>query len=196
MRATGRWHALGGQCYGSRMTAPWRRAALLVLLCAGCTRSGGTVELLAPFSDDSVVGQLTASWHETGNVRAESASEPGAREVAFRVDALNRLSDPLYLRLRDFRLTAGDGTSARSAATIECALAPGSTPAVLSGTLWMPSTERATIRGFRLDHFALPLSERGRAFYREFLLQQGREAAAIDAELAVSTAAPVCHSAQ
>jgi len=191
-----RWHAPAGRCYGSRMTAPWRRAALLVLLCAGCARSGGSVELLAPFSDDSVVGQLTASWHETGNVRAESAGEPGAREVAFRVDALNRLSDPLYLRLGDFRLTAADGTSAASAATIACALAPGATPAVLSGTLWMPAVEGAAIRGFRLDHFALPLSRLGRAFYREFLLQQGREAAAIDAEMAAYGAAPGCHSAQ
>jgi len=39
----------------------------------------------------------------------------------------------------------------------------------------------------------VPLSERGRAFYREFLLRQRPDAAAqIDAELAAYASAPPC----
>jgi hypothetical protein len=187
-----------GRCYGSRMTVVgWLRMAPLVLLCAGCTRSQGTIELLAPFSDDTVVGQITASWHAVGDARGGEAAGADVREVAFHIDATNRLSEPLYLRLRDFRLVAGDGTAAASSATAGCALPPGTTPGVLSGTLSMPAAQASSIRGFRLDHFALPLSERGRAFYREFLLEQRPDqAAAIDTELAVYVSAPACRAAE
>jgi hypothetical protein len=178
------------------MVVRWRGLALVLLTCAACSRSGGTLELLAPFSDDTVVGQVTASWRATGQARAD-AGGAAEREVAFRIDAVNRLSDRLYVRLRGFRLIAGDGTASSSALIAECTLAPGTTPAVLRGTLWMPAAEVSALRGFQLDHFALPLSERGRAFYREFLLQQRPDrAAAIDAELTAYAAAPACRTAQ
>jgi len=174
--------------------ARWLGMAPLVLLCASCTRSEGTVELLAPFSDDTVVGQITASWRDVGDGRGGGAAGAGEREVTFRIDATNRLAEPLYVRLRDFRLVAADGTAATSTASADCALAPGATPAVLSGTLSLPA-QAGAIRGFRLDHFALPLSERGRAFYREFLLEQRPgQAAAIDAELAAYAATPACRA--
>jgi len=167
---------------------------VLVLAAAGCTRSHGTVELMAPFSDDTVVGELTAAWHDAGEWRLANGPDTPQRKVVFRIDAVNRLSDRLYLRLRDFRLLAG-GEAIDSAATAECTLAPGTTEGVVAGTLWVPAGLAQRIGGFQIDRFAVPLSERGRAFYREFLLlQRPGAAAAIDAELAAYAAAPPCQS--
>jgi len=182
----------------ARMTAA-RRCAWLVatlLACAGCTRSSGSVELLAAFSDDSVVGQLTARWDESGEERAGATPDGRDCKMTFHVDALNRLSDRLYLRLRDFRLIGRDGTHGAGEAGVECALAPGTTDRVLAGVSWVPCNEAGAIRGFRVDHFAVPLSERGQSFYREFLRRQRpTDSAAIDAEIAAFAAAPTCRGA-
>jgi hypothetical protein len=180
------------------MTAARRRAWLVatLLACAGCSRASGSVDLLAAFSDDTVVGQLTARWDESGEERAGATPDGRDCKVAFHVDALNRLSDRLYLRLRDFHLIGRDGTHGAGEVGIECALAPGTTHGVLAGVDWVPCNATSAIRGFRVDHFAVPLSERGQSFYREFLLRQRpADAAAIDAEIAAFAAAPTCRGA-
>ena len=169
-------------------------ALALLLAAAGCARSHGTVELMAPFSDDTVVGELTATWSDTGEWRLPAAADNPQRKVRFRVDAVNHLSAGLYLRLRDFRLLAR-GEVIDTAATVECTLAPGTTAGVISGALWVPASLAQRIGGFQIDRFAVPLSERGRAFYREFLLLQRPGAGlAIDTELAAYAAAPPCKS--
>jgi hypothetical protein len=177
------------------MTFRWWGLALL-LAGAGCTRSHGTVELMAPFSDDTVVGALTATWRDAGEWRLAGGPDTPERKVLFRVDAVNRLSDRLYVRLRDFRLLAR-GEAIDTAASAECTLAAGATDGVLAGALWVPASLAQRIGGFQIDRFAVPLSERGRAFYREFLLlQRPGAAAAIDTELAAYASAPPCTSTQ
>jgi hypothetical protein len=167
----------------------------LALGCAACSRSSGSMELLAPFSDDTVVGRITARWTDSGQTRG---GDPAAaeRRLTFRVDAVNRLSDRLYLRLRHFRLLAADGPREDAEASVECTLAPGATPGVLSGGVWIAAGQATAVRGFHVDYLSVPLSERGRAFYREFLLRQRPNAVpAIDAELAAEAAAPPCRAA-
>ena len=145
---------------------------------------------MAAFSDDTVVGELTASWQDGGEER--QSGEVKERRLSYRVDAHNRLSDAVYVRLHEFRLLGRDGAVAIDA-TVECALPPGSTSGLLHGSMWLPSSQVAGIRGMRVDQFAVPLSQLGRAFYREFLLQQrSDDAAAIDAEIAAYMAAPRC----
>ena len=152
------------------------------------------MELLAAFSDDTVVGEIDARWTDSGD-RRDVATGAAEHKLTFRVDVVNRLADPLYLRLRHFRLLLADGPREDSTAEVECALAPGTTPAVLSGAIWVTGEAAAAVRGFQVDALAVPLSERGRAFYREFLLgQRPGAAAAIDAELAAEAAAAPCRS--
>lgn len=178
------------------MTARWWALVLLLLAGSGCARSAATVELIAAFSDDTVVGELSATWGDTGEERAGAGPNSLERKLIFRVDAVNRLSDPLYLRLRDFRLISREGALGAPAA-IGCTLAPGATPGVLAGAIWVPARDAQGIRGFEVGRFAVPLSQRGRAFYREFLLRQRPEAAAaIDGELAAYVAAAPCRTAE
>lgn len=157
---------------------------------AGCARSSDTIDLMAAFSDDTIVGELTASWHDGGEER--QSGDVKERRLAYRVDAHNRLSDPVYLRLRRFRLLGGDGP-VPIGDTVECALQPGTTAGLLDGSVWVPVPQATAIRRMRVEQFAVPLSERGRAFYRQFLLQQRPDdAVAIDAEIAAYMAAPRC----
>jgi hypothetical protein len=168
----------------------WLVLALLPL--AACARSSGTAELKAAFSDDTVVGALEASWQKDGEAREGNGP---AHRLAFRVDATNRLSAPVYLRLREFRLLGPWGKVGAGGA-IDCALAPGTTVGVMRGTVWLPAAQAGSVRGFEVDRFVLPLSERGRAFYREFLLRQRPgDAAEIDAEIGRYAAAPPCRPA-
>ena len=168
----------------------WLGAALFV---CGCARSGGTVDLMPPFSDDTVVGQLSVRWTDSGETRATGGADGTRRRVEFRIQAENLLSDRLYLRIRELRLIARDGTAVTGDADAACALAPRATAVILTGSVWVPSADANAIRGFRVDPLAVPLSERGRAFYREFLLRQRPDAAAqIDAELAAYASAPPC----
>ena len=175
-----------------------RWVALLVLLAAaGCKRSSGSIDLMPPFSDDTVVGQLTATWVDTGRERTSDTQGSRQHQVSVRIDARNRLSDPLYIRLRNLRLIATGGPVAAPEATAACTLAPGITTGVVKGRVWLPASEADSVRSFEIDHVAVPLSERGRAFYREFLLRQRpNDAAAIDAELAAFAAAPACVTAE
>ncbi len=178
------------------MTASWRALALVLLAGAGCARSESSVELMAPFSDDTKVGQLTARWMASGEERTNAGVTE--RAVIVRIDAVNRLADRLYLRLRGLRLLGPSGPLPAGAAGVGCTLAPGLTRAVLSGRVWVAAAEANAIRGVHVEHFAVPLSERGRAFYREFLLRQrpAATAAAVDAELDAYAAAPPCHAAE
>ena len=110
--------------------------------------------------------------------------------MALRIDVHNRLAGPFYLRLRGVHLV---GVDAALAADAECSVSPGTTTGVVEGAVWVPATQMPAVRGVHVDAFAVPLSERGRAFYREFLLRQRPgDAAAIDAELAAYAAAPPC----
>jgi hypothetical protein len=188
MSATPTWQAAPRRCYSAAMLARW---CLLVLLlgCLGCSRAEQTIGLKAAFSDETVVGELRPIWTASG----EERDSPTGRErrMTLRVDAVNRLSDPVYLRLSNLRLSAGKGPIAPSTATA-CTLPPGRTEKIVQIDAWVPvgADEHPTIA---VDYLAVPLSERGRAFYREFLLQQRpSDAAAIDAEIATYAAAPPC----
>jgi hypothetical protein len=156
---------------------------LLLLISTGCARSGETLPLVAAFSDDSIIGQLDVHWAATG----------AAGEITVQVDVVNRLSEPMYVRVRDLVLV-GSRAEVAVGAVIACRARPGTTPDVVRATV--AAGDLGTARGIRADRFAVPLSERGRAFYREFLLgQRPGDADAIDAEIAAYAAAPECGAA-
>lgn len=163
---------------------------ILLVLSAGCTRSEQTIDLKAAFSDDTVVGHLEATW----SAAPERASENGAqRAVTLRIDAVNLLADRLYLRLGGLRLIGPHGPIGLDESHSDCAVPANGTSAVLQATAWVPAAEASGIRGITVEQLAVPLSERGRAFYREFLLRKrGGPVAPIDAELDTYAAAPPC----
>lgn len=161
---------------------------MAIVAAGGCQRGQPELPLIAAFSVETEVGRLRPAWHETG------ATRPGPngveREIAYRVDAHNALSDRVYLRLGGVRLLGGGAVVGRDERVRECALAPGETEAVLSGTVWVGA---APPDGIEVDRIAVPLSERGRAFYREFLIaQRPGDQAAIDAEIAAKSNVPAC----
>jgi hypothetical protein len=168
---------------------------LLVLICAACTRSNRPIELKPAFSDDTVVGELRPSWSVTSDERGNGNGLE--RRVAVRVDAVNQLSDKLYVRLTKLRLVGPNGPIRIDDATVACALASGETPALLQGSSWIPTADIDRLRALQVDQFTVPLSQRGRAFYREFLLmQRPSDSVAIDAEIATYAAAPACAAAK
>jgi hypothetical protein len=172
------------------MRAGWV-IAMLLLIGGGCARSDQTVELKPAFSNDTVVGQLRPTWSPSGAER--NADGVRQQRIMLRVDAVNQLADSLYLRLSKIRLVGPDGPISADETRTECALPPGTTDSVLQTSVWVPVASLDAIRGVEVDYFAVPLSQRGRAFYREFLLhQRPTDGAAIDAEIATYTAAPVC----
>src|SRR5689334_11152642 len=132
-------------------------SAAVVLLLSGCSRSERTIELKPPFSDDTVVGTLTARWSETGAERAAGVSGAAEREVAFQADADNRLAEPLYVRLRDAQLVGQGGTLPTADVSVACTVAPGHTAGVLHGSAWVPATQASGVRDFRVKYFVLPL---------------------------------------
>ena len=163
----------------------------MLLAGGGCARLDQTVELKPAFSDDTVVGQLRPTWTVSGEERDTDSGRQ--RRLILRVDAINRLAEPVYLRLSGLRLVDPGAPIPADAARAECALPPGTTDGVLQAIVWTPVAHLDDIRGVEVDYFAVPLSQRGRAFYREFLLQQRpTDAAAIDAVIATYAAAPVC----
>ncbi len=186
-RSDGGWQAR----QGARRTVLCAAVAL-TLQCAGCTRSSGRIELLAAFSDDTVVGELGATWSDAS---PPDRSAQTGRQVHVRVQASNHLADRLYVELRAFRLVTADG-NAVVVGNAACALAPQASGVVLEGDAWLPGGAGNPVRGFRVDPLAVPLSDRGVAFYREFLLAQRPGAAAdIDRVLAAYAAAPPCRAA-
>lgn len=163
------------------------------MVVAGCTRTERTIELKPAFSDDTIVGALTVRWMQTGADRPSGATGAPEREVQYEIDALNRLADPVFVRITDVQLVGQGGAIGTGQAPIACALEPGPTAKVVRGSVWVPATQASGVRDARLKYVALPLSERGRAFQREFLLRQRPgAAAAIDAELDTYAGAPTC----
>jgi hypothetical protein len=159
----------------------WMRLASLALV-AGCSRSEQTIELKAAFSDDTVVGRLGASWRP--------AAEPRALDV--RIEAVNELADRLYVRIQNVRLIGPDGPIAIPDADSQCTLPAKGKHALIETRARIP-VDAASIRDIQVDQLAVPLSERGRAFYREFLLRKrGGPVREIDAELDAFAAAPPC----
>jgi hypothetical protein len=159
---------------------------LVLVVFAGCRRGETGIALIAAFSTDSRVGRLTATWSKTP---AAGSGERAEERIDYRVDVRNQLAEPLFVRLRDLRLLDGSAVVGRAAEQVACVAPPGETAGVLRGTVLTAGTPD----GFEVEHFAVPLSERGRSFYREFLLRQRpAAAAAIDAEIAAFAAAPRC----
>ncbi len=155
------------------------RLALLIVTLSSCRRAEPGIELIAAFSAESRVGRLTATWHDVGSGHVE-----------YRVEVVNQLADPLYIRLGGFTLQRG-GTAVGHAADQSACVAPaGATVSPLAGQM---TVDGGPADGFEVERFALPLSERGRSFYREYLLQRRPgDTAAIDAEIAAYARAPAC----
>ena len=174
--------------------------ASALLAAAGCSRSPGALTLTAPFNEETKLGELTAVWKATGQERAFANAtrlkEPEV-EVQYRVDAKNSMKDPVFVRLGGFELRSADGLAlAHDQAQIECALAPGRTEGVLSGSVWVAKSAAEKAARFDVRRFAAPLGERGRALHREWLRQNrpGQDAA-VDAELQAYGSAPACTAA-
>lgn len=172
--------------------------ALLIGLLVSCSHDD-TIKLAAPFNDRTVVGDVSAVWSNTGEERGFAAgdrlAEPDVR-FSYRVDVHNRLGDKLFVRLGEFQLVGENGLPlATDPVRVECALADGATRGVLAGDIWVAKHATGMVKAFRVSHFAVPLSDRGRALYREWQLQ-GRPGAAaeIDAEIARYAAMPPCLS--
>lgn len=164
---------------------------------AACARDTTTEPLVAPFNERTILGEVSAVWSNTSEERGFAGGtrlqEPEIR-FQYRVDVRNRLGDKLFVRPGDFQLVDEHGLALGSdGASVECSLGSGATQAILTGDVWVRKRAVSKVRTFRIARFAVPLNERGRGLYREWLLQ-GRPgaAAAIDAEIARYAAAPPC----
>jgi len=170
---------------------------LVAVSAAGCSRDHNAIALTAPFNESTKIGEVTATWENAGDERsfadAARLAEPEVR-FRFRVDARNKLDDPLFVRLGSFQLVDAAGlTLGTATGEVVCALGAGTTEGVLSGDVWVRKKAANNVGGFRVSHFAVPLSERGRSLYREWLLQgRTQDAAQIDAEIARYASAPPC----
>lgn len=170
----------------------WRRAALWTVLAAAamlaCRRADPGVPIVAPFNDESRIGRITATWEP-------APGDSSNRTLQYTVRVENRLADGLFVRLDHFRLQDTAGKSlAVATEKRECVVAGGATEIVLQGKLEIPAGDATRATGFGVDHFGVPLSERGRGIYREFLLQSEKyTAAAIDAEIDGYLQAPNCN---
>jgi len=178
----------------------WRRLipvlALLPVL-AACSRGDEGIELKAPFNAETEVADVTAIWTNTGQERTRAGETPLKEPevlIRYRVDVRNRLKGRLFVHLANFRLMDEQGMEiASDTQSAECSIGAGSTEGVLDGSVWIPKSAIDKAKEFRIDHFSVPLSVRGRALYRQYLLERRpTEAAAIDAELARYAAAPPC----
>jgi hypothetical protein len=174
--------------------------ALIAAAVPGCSRSGHTASLAAPYDDDESLGEITAVWDNTGE---ERGFDGGARlkqpEVRFRyrLDARNRSGDKLFLRLADMQLVDRGGlTLGKHVVQIECTLNAGDTDGVLSGDVWVPKSAVDDIDGFRVTRLAIPLGAHSLQRYRDWLLQgRPNDAAQVDAEVAKHAGAPACAGA-
>lgn len=165
-------------------------------LCS-CSRDGGGVALTAPFNDETKIGVVTAVWQGTGEERSFAGGgrlkEPEVR-FQYRVDVNSRMDHSMFVRLGGFQLLSKAGLALGADETsVECTVGSSGAKGVLSGSVWIAKSATDRVDGFTLRHFALPLNDRGRALYREFLLERRPgEAQAIDAEIAGYAAARGC----
>lgn len=159
---------------------------LLTLLLAACRGREDGLFIVAPFNDETKIAAVQASWRPIGD-------PSGAPDrVSYEVRVENRLADRLYVRLEDFALKDAAGrTIARGQTKRACVLAPHAAQVVLKGELSLPPG--VGIAAFDVARFGVPLSERGRGIYREFVLQSPvKTPAAVDAEIAAYMSAEPC----
>jgi hypothetical protein len=170
---------------------------LVIIALAACQRADEGVFLVAPFNPQAKLGKVEAVWRETGEERNSGGGvrlpEPEAR-FQYRVDVRNRLRSPIFVRLSDFAFTSEDGVDlGGDESRRECVTVPGLNEAALTGEVWVRKSLAPGVKGFRVSTFAVPLSDRGRALYREWLLQRRtRDAEEIDAEIRGYLNAPPC----
>jgi hypothetical protein len=170
---------------------------LLLASPLGCSRDSGGVLLTAPFNDRTEIGRVTAVWKNAGEARAFAdgvrLAEPEVR-FQYRVDVKNDMEHPVFVRLGGFELLSKDGLAlGRDDSGVECTVGSRGAEGALSGSVWIPKRSADKVGSFRISHFAVPLNDRGRALYREFLLStRPGEARAIDAEIAAYAAARGC----
>jgi hypothetical protein len=171
---------------------------LLLVSLPGCSRDSGGVLLTAPFNDATEIGRVTAVWENTGEERAFADAtrlkEPEVR-FQYRVDVKNDMDHPMFVRLGGFELLSKEGLQVgRDGAGVECIVATQGAQGVLSGSVWIAKHSADRVGGFQIGHFAVPLNDRGRALYREFLLStRPQDAQAIDAEIAAYAGAKSCN---
>lgn len=167
------------------------------ILASGCWGNSNGVYLTAPFNQETELAQVSAVWRDTGEERsfadASRLEEPQVR-FQYRVDVDNLLHDKLYVQLGKLELLDDDGLSLGAAREeVRCVLGPGKKEGILKGSVWVSKGAARKVDGFGLDRFGVPLSERGRAMYREWLLQgRPEDGPAIDAEIAGYASAPAC----
>jgi len=171
--------------------------AVLLLAAAGCNRDEGKVILKPPFDAKAKVGEVTASWQPAGEERAfaegRKLAAPQVR-MQYQVNVRNRLSEKMFVRLSEFRLTDEDGVElGKDAARVDCVLRVGDSTGVLRGEVWVAKDAADDVSEFAINHFVVPLSEVGQGHYREWVLQ-GRKGdeASVDAEIVSYAAAPAC----
>jgi hypothetical protein len=162
---------------------------------AGCWRDSTRLYVTAPFNEETELAEIRAVWRNTGEERNfNESSRLDEVRFQYKVDVHSRLEHRIYLQLGGFELLDDDRLSlGRSDESVKCVLGPGDTEAVLEGSVWVPKRSVKRVASFRLDRFGVPLSNPGRAMYREWLLQnRPGEDAAIDSEMARYAAAPAC----
>jgi hypothetical protein len=166
---------------------PWRPFAFIgllwIALTVGCQRGPSALYITAPFNEETRLARVDATWQ---------VAEGGQAKYSVQVE--NSLADRLYVRLEGFSLTGAHGKAlAQAVGQGACVLARGQKATVIAGDLLLPAEAAGHIDGFDVKRFGVPLSERGRAIYREFLLQSQKfSGAEVDAELAGYQNAPPC----
>jgi hypothetical protein len=171
--------------------------ALTILPSLGCRSESSHLSLVAPFNEHAKIGEVTATWVASGEERTFAGGarlrQPEMR-FQYRVQVRNLLQDKLYVELADFQLTDAQGMElAADSRRSECVLAAEGSAVSLAGEIWLPRRSKERIAGFEVRRFAAPLSERGRALYREWLLQgRPRDTAEVDKRFSVYAGAPQC----
>jgi hypothetical protein len=171
--------------------------ALTVLLLAACSHDKEGVELVAPFDGGGSLGRVTAVWSKSGKDRAFAG---GVRlkesEVRFqyRVDVRSRYRDKLFVEVGNFQLVDANGLALGSdTTTTSCILPDGTLQGILSGEVWLPRRLGERVKAFRVAHLAVPLGDRERKQYREWLLRGRPDGGGeVDAKIATYAAAPPC----
>lgn len=163
-------------------------AAVGLLFAAGCHRSEPGLFVTAPFNDETKIAKVEAHWQAAG------AASPEGETLHYEVRVANKLADRLFVRLGTFALTDARGTVLASGGDERSCVVPASADVVvLTGDIALSPGAAARVADFRVSRFGVPLSERGRAIYREFLLQSEKYTEPqVDAEIATYMRAAPC----